>query len=105
MVFCEENKGNGLRGGVLIINMEEMEESGVFQCFKTLADLQKQFKRLPLSLPGRVRAVHLICLPRPGFAMNVTMSLMRSILQTLHPILKIRIQFHKGRYKTIMCVS
>ena len=92
-------------GGVLIINLEEMEEGGVFQYFKTLAELRMQFQRLPSALPGRVSAIHLICLPKSGFAMNVTMSFIQSLLQTLNPILKTRVQFHKGQYRTIVSCS
>ena len=100
MVFCQD--APHIPGGVLIINCEEMKQGGVFQYFKTLADLRKQFKRLPYALPGRVKAIHLICPPKSGFAMNATMSSIRGILQTLNPILKTRVQFHKGWYKTIV---
>ena len=92
-------------GGVLIINLEEMEEGGVFQYFKALADLRKQFQRLPFAFPGRVKAVHLICPPKQGFAMNATISSIQSLLQTLNPILKTRVQFHKGQYKMIVSCS
>ena len=86
-------------GGLLIINFEEMEEGGVFQNLKVLTDLRKHFQRLPVALPGTVRAIHIICLPKQTFAMNLSMAFLRGILQTLNPLLRVRVQFHKGWYK------
>jgi len=98
MDFCQ-NTGTLREGGILIVNLEEMEEGGVFQNLKILTDLRKQFQRLPVALPGIVRAIHIICLPNQGFAMNLTMAFIRGILQTLNPLLRVRVQFHKGWYK------
>lgn len=90
---CSQKTAALKAGCIFISNFEEMEEGRVFQY---IAQLRKMFEKVPSATPGITRAIHLICLPNQGFAMNLTMAFLRGVLQTLNPLLRVRVQFHKG---------